>query len=72
MAQARQRAEWGRAASILAMIHNVHCSKDRDMLAPADFMPRATSDSSINKKPPPPTAEERELLRKVFPGKKQG
>jgi hypothetical protein len=70
MAHARQRVEWGRAASIIAKIHNVNCTKDRDTLPPSAFMPSTMAGRTAKKKAPPPTVEERELLRRAFPGKK--
>jgi len=71
MALARQRAEWGRAASIIAKIHNVNCTQQRDTRPPSAFMPGTMSGRVVQKKAPPPTAEERELLRRAFPGKKR-
>lgn len=37
MADAKQSAEWDRAAAIIAKIHNVNCLEKNDMKDPKDF-----------------------------------
>ena len=38
-AEGRSRAEWSRAAAIMAMVHNVNCTKKGQMKSPAEFSP---------------------------------
>lgn len=37
--EAWDRAEWNRAAHVLAMIHNVNCVKKADLKEPGDYNP---------------------------------
>lgn len=39
MAEARQRDEWDRCSAVVAMVHNVNCTKRSDMRPPASFNP---------------------------------
>ncbi len=39
MALARLRSEWDRSSALLAMIHNVNCSRATSMKAPEKFHP---------------------------------
>lgn len=39
MAEGRDRAEWRRFAALMALIHNVNCSKKSDTKRPSDFDP---------------------------------
>jgi len=72
MVRARKQFEWTQTASLMSMIHNVNCTKSYDRRPASAFMPPGLTARPVKQKAPPPTAEERELLRKVFPGKKQG
>jgi len=39
MADGRRREAWNRTAHVLAMIHNVHCTKAESMKEPIDLNP---------------------------------
>ena len=39
MAEGRNRAAWSRTAALLAMLHNINCTKRGDMKTAADFDP---------------------------------
>lgn len=39
MAEGRDRAEWRRFSTLMALIHNVNCSKKSDTKRPSDFDP---------------------------------
>lgn len=39
MAEARERSEWNRASSVMAMVHNAQCARASLMKPPAAFNP---------------------------------
>lgn len=41
MAEGRDRSEWRRFSALMALIHNVNCSKKSDAKRPSDFDPYA-------------------------------
>ncbi len=51
MAEGRMEQEWNKTSSLLSMIHNVNCSKKRDMRTPAMFNPYATKEQKRLKRP---------------------
>lgn len=71
MAEARQKAvdvlAWNHTAAVLAQIYNVNRPQGARAIDPMQFYPWDKTSSGSNRAPPP-TAEERALLRKAFPG----
>lgn len=60
MAEGRCRDEWDRAAALLTMTHNVHCSKRTDQKEMRDFHPYMNS--------PTPATLGKDGLRAAFEG----
>ncbi len=73
MAKARVEAEdkraWNRTMAVLAQIYNSNRDPKRSRaIDPLQFCPYL---AARNRRPsPPPTAEDRAMLRKLFPGKR--
>lgn len=69
MAEAKDRAAWNRTFALMAQLHNAFRDpKKTDPMDPMQFFPWQRAE---NQQAPPPTAEEREMLRQAFPGKRK-
>lgn len=66
MAEARQRAEWARAAEIVAKVHNCHCTEP---IAAADVHPLLRDAAPQAPVETMTMAEVGELLGRKFPGR---
>jgi hypothetical protein len=65
MAEARHKAEWARTCEIVAMIYNMHRSKDSPQRSGKDFLDRILG----RKKPAPPpmlVLDDLSILETVF------
>ncbi len=72
MAKARIEAEdklaWNRTFAVIAQIYNVNRDPKRSRpIDPMQFCPYRSKRHQLPA--PPPTAEDREMLRKLYPGK---
>jgi len=68
MAEARDRAAWNRTMAFLAGLYNVN--RDPKKTKPIDPMQFFPWGQPQEERAPPPTEADREMLRRVFPGKK--
>ena len=69
MAEARDRAAWNRTFAVLAQLCNANRNPDHGQaIDPVQFFPW---DQGQQKQAPPPTPEEREMLRRRFPGRRK-
>lgn len=69
MAEAKDRAAWNRTFAVLAQIYNANRDpKKTDSIDPMQFFPwdRQQKEQAL-----PPTPEDREMLRRAFPGKRR-
>ena len=67
MAEAKDRSSWNRTLALLATLFNVHRDpKKTKPIDPMQFFPWHEPQES---QAPPPTEAEREMLRRVFPGR---
>jgi hypothetical protein len=65
MAEARRKAEWGRTCELMAMIYNMHRSKDAPARSGKDFLDKILG----HKKPaetPMPVLDDLSVLETVF------
>jgi len=69
MAEAKDRSCWNRTFAVLAQIHNAH--RDPEKTEPMDPMRYFPWSRLEKEQAPPPTSEDREMLRRAFPGKKR-
>ena len=68
MAEARDRASWNRTFAVLAQLHNANRDpKKTEAIDPMQYFPWSRPEKQ---QASPPTAEDRRMLRRAFPGKK--
>jgi len=67
MAEARGRLEWNQTSAIVAMIHNVNCTKSHQMKNPDYFNPMATPAPKVVEK-----TNDLTILKTMFVDKRRG
>jgi len=69
MAEARDRACWNRTFAVLAQLYNANRDpKHSQAIDPVQYFPW---DQGQQKQAPPPTPEERQMLRRRYPGQRR-
>jgi len=69
MAEAKDRAAWNRTFAVLAQLFNAN--RDPEKTKPIDPMQFFPWDRSPKEQASPPTPEDRQMLRRAFPGRKK-
>jgi hypothetical protein len=65
-AEGRQKAAWERTSHLLALLHNVNCTKDENLRTPADFNPFRAEEPAPPEPPEPEFTVPVSILKSVF------